>query len=136
MLCLHFYFQPSPKFQHIVLIKGAWCTIAREIFPYAFEISSCVFFVIPMTIITVLYVLIGLKLRRPRGGSGSNSQELNVEPRSISNRHSQSHVIRMLGKSRLYYFSIILFFITCKMESPFGSMHLFYARCFYCTGKY
>ncbi|ODN06003.1 Neuropeptide capa receptor, partial [Orchesella cincta] len=74
----------------------AWCTIAREIFPYAFEISSCVFFVIPMTIITVLYVLIGLKLRRPRGGSGSNSEEMNVEHRNISNRHSQSHVIRML----------------------------------------
>ncbi|CAL8106675.1 unnamed protein product [Orchesella dallaii] len=86
----------SPSYSHIVLIKGAWCTIAREIFPYAFEISSCVFFVIPMTIITVLYVLIGLKLRRPRGGSGSNSEEMNVEPRNISNRHSQSHVIRML----------------------------------------
>ncbi len=127
MSCFHFYFQPSPKFQQIVLIKGAWCTIAREIFPYAFEISSCVFFVIPMTIITVLYVLIGLKLRRPRGGSGSNSQELNVEPRSISNRHSQSHVIRMLGKYPLYYFRIIItHFITWNMASPFGNVFVFY----------
>ncbi|CAG7725864.1 unnamed protein product, partial [Allacma fusca] len=77
-----------------VLIEGAWCSIKRHFIPYAFQISICVFFVIPMTMITVLYVLIGLKLRRSPG-SNRNNREITVEPRN-TNRHSQSHVIRML----------------------------------------
>ncbi|XP_035712804.1 pyrokinin-1 receptor isoform X2 [Folsomia candida] len=78
-----------------ILIKGAWCALVREIFPYAFHISICVFFVIPMTLITVLYILIGLKLRRSRKGP------LNPEPYA---RNQQSHVIRMLVAVVLGFF--------------------------------
>ena len=84
-----------------IVIKGAWCSIKRVIIPYAFEISICVFFVVPMSIISGLYVLIGLKLwRSRRGPARSNTNHLTVEPhRFTANRHSQTHVIRMLGKS-------------------------------------
>ncbi|XP_046406541.1 pyrokinin-1 receptor-like isoform X2 [Ischnura elegans] len=40
------------------------CTIKRVVIPHAFEISTCVFFLAPMTLITVLYLLIGLQLHR------------------------------------------------------------------------
>lgn len=50
------------------------CTMKKVIIPHAFELSTCVFFVAPMSLITVLYILIGLQLHRStvgpsRGGS-------------------------------------------------------------------
>lgn len=50
------------------------CTVKRSVIPHAFEISTFVFFVAPMSLITGLYVLIGLQLHRStvrpsRGGS-------------------------------------------------------------------
>jgi hypothetical protein len=40
------------------------CTVKTVIFAHSFEISTFLFFVMPMTLITVLYALIGLRLRR------------------------------------------------------------------------
>lgn len=40
------------------------CTIKNPSLSYAFEISSFIFFVSPMVLICVLYILIGLKLRQ------------------------------------------------------------------------
>ncbi|RZB45735.1 7tm 1 domain containing protein, partial [Asbolus verrucosus] len=40
------------------------CMVKRSVIPHAFEISTFVFFVAPMSLITVLYVLIGLQLHR------------------------------------------------------------------------
>lgn len=50
------------------------CSIKRIIIPHAFEISTLVFFIAPMSLITVLYVLIGIQLRRTalRGGTTRN----------------------------------------------------------------
>ncbi|XP_014472059.1 PREDICTED: neuromedin-U receptor 2-like isoform X2 [Dinoponera quadriceps] len=44
----------------------ARCSTRWTLIEYAFEISTILFFVLPMTIITVLYVLIAIKLRRSR----------------------------------------------------------------------
>ncbi|KAF0297699.1 Pyrokinin-1 receptor [Amphibalanus amphitrite] len=44
--------------------ETANCNVVRHLFPYVFEVSSVLFFVVPMMIITLLYVLIGLRLRR------------------------------------------------------------------------
>jgi len=55
-----------------------------------------------MTIITVLYILIGMKLRKSRRGPSNVNQELTVEPyRYAQSRRSQTHVIRMLGKNSI-----------------------------------
>lgn len=86
----------------------SYCTLKKVLIPNAFLISICVFFVVPMTVITVLYVLIGLKLRR--------SRLITVKRPSLNrgdvSRHrtaaSQSHVIRMLGKFIPHFFSFTL----------------------------
>lgn len=85
------------------------CTTKRILVQHAFEISTFVFFVLPMTIITVLYVLIGVRLRSShalnRRTSGGSEKIHNCEegaPRAsksgVSGKTSQNHVIRMLGK--------------------------------------
>lgn len=44
------------------------CTKTSNNIPHAFVISTCVFFVAPMTLITILYILIGLQLHKSTVG--------------------------------------------------------------------
>uniref|UniRef100_A0A182MNA8 G-protein coupled receptors family 1 profile domain-containing protein n=1 Tax=Anopheles culicifacies TaxID=139723 RepID=A0A182MNA8_9DIPT len=71
------------------------CTIKDEQFVHAFEVSSFLFFVGPMTLIAVLYVLIGIKLRKSKllQGVKRASSDYTTPPRGVS---AQSRVIRML----------------------------------------
>lgn len=82
------------------------CTVTSELVQHAFEISTLVFFVAPMTLITVLYALIGLKLRRSRllhaakrASIGSSSTDRGND-RAVGGKSNsaQNYVIRMLGK--------------------------------------
>ncbi|KAJ8936378.1 hypothetical protein NQ314_012383 [Rhamnusium bicolor] len=53
------------------------CNVKRSVIPHAFEISTFVFFVAPMSLITVLYILIGLQLHRSTvGPSRGNSVKM------------------------------------------------------------
>lgn len=63
------------------------CVIKRIIIPHAFEISTFVFFVAPMSLITILYILIGLQLRRTslRGGNNNGGPHRS----SVRLRHRQ-----------------------------------------------
>lgn len=61
---------------------------------HAFEVSSFLFFVGPMTLICVLYVLIGVKLRKSKLLQGVKRRGVEFG-RGIS---GQTRVIRMLGK--------------------------------------
>lgn len=82
----------------------AQCTMKWVLLEHAFEISTLLFFVAPMTLITVLYVLIGIKLRRSRlmkRPSLSNAAER-------QNTKNQNHVIRMLGEYAFHYTHIKL----------------------------
>ena len=64
MLCIVAHvFQMSRIFKNLKLETTAQCAVKRPI-PHAFEIASGLFFVLPMTIISILYVLIGIQLRR------------------------------------------------------------------------
>jgi len=82
------------------------CTVTSEQVQHAFEISTLVFFVAPMTLITVLYALIGLKLRRSRllhaakrASVGSGSAERGNDRSTAGKSGSpQNYVIRMLGE--------------------------------------
>ncbi|XP_053670368.1 neuromedin-U receptor 1-like [Anopheles nili] len=71
------------------------CTIKNQHFVHAFEVSSFLFFVGPMTLIAVLYVLIGIKLRKSKllQGVKRASSDYTAPPRGVS---AQSRVIRML----------------------------------------
>ena len=82
------------------------CTVTSQQVQHAFEISTLVFFVAPMTLITVLYALIGLKLRRSRllhaakrASVGSGSADRGTDrPTASKSGSPQNHVIRMLGE--------------------------------------
>uniref|UniRef100_A0A1B6D5J0 G-protein coupled receptors family 1 profile domain-containing protein n=1 Tax=Clastoptera arizonana TaxID=38151 RepID=A0A1B6D5J0_9HEMI len=85
------------------------CTIKNRILDHAFEISSLIFFVVPMTLITVLYVLIGFKLRKSRllnRPSLSNAAE---------RQNNRNHVIRML-------IAVVVAFFICW--APFHAQRL------------
>ena len=81
---------------------SASCSVKRNLLDHAFVISSMLLFVVPMTLITVLYVLIGVKLRRSRLiSSVKRSQVVGSLNHCDSGRgktNSQRNVIRMLGK--------------------------------------
>lgn len=58
------------------------CTIKRDMVEHVFTISTILVFVLPMTLITILYILIGLQLRRSkvvkRGAISGSSVRLKV----------------------------------------------------------
>lgn len=74
------------------------CTITKTLMTYAFELSTFVFFVGPMTLITVLYVCISVKLRQSRNLSVTVRNEENATPRCSRSQMAQNRVIKMLGK--------------------------------------
>nr|CAD7268877.1 unnamed protein product [Timema shepardi] len=100
------------------------CTVKQVIMKHSFEVATFLFFVAPMTLITVLYVLIGLRLRRSNmmkksSGSFSKKSSTSTNPcpgglqegshaeltctKSVGGRHSNSQssrrVLKMLGES-------------------------------------
>lgn len=92
------------------------CMVKRTLIEHSFELSTFLFFVAPMTLITVLYALIGLKLRssnimkRDRHTSGSYKEQNRCQnqeeyKRSCRHQHGQSskRVLKMLGKSIFLY---------------------------------
>lgn len=81
------------------------CLQIRVIFEHSFEISTFVFFLAPMVLITVLYALIGLKLRETSICKEQAQKDLDkchphLNTHKLRRRHSQStrRVIKMLGK--------------------------------------
>lgn len=83
------------------------CTVKGRGVHQVFIISSFVFFVVPMSLITVLYALIGIKLRtsrvlHPIKKMSVDSQERStLPPMQYRNGASQRRVIRMLGKLKI-----------------------------------
>ncbi|XP_054266553.1 pyrokinin-1 receptor-like [Macrosteles quadrilineatus] len=59
---------------HIVSEEYTSCTIKHSIIPYSFFISTVLFFLTPMTLITVLYVLIGVRLHSSNQITHDSSQ--------------------------------------------------------------
>lgn len=82
------------------------CRVKEELFDHSFELSTLVFFVVPMAIITVLYALIGLKLRRTsviKRESGCFYKAGDEQQDPHGRRHqlptqSSRRVVNMLGK--------------------------------------
>lgn len=79
------------------------CTVKGHGVHQVFVISSFVFFVVPMSVISILYALIGIKLRTSR--VLHPAKKLSVESNDRANRStryrngaSQRRVIRMLGE--------------------------------------
>jgi hypothetical protein len=93
------------------------CAVKRVVIPHSFEASSLLFFVAPLTLISVLYALIGLQLRRSSvrggrdgsvrlksGGGACSPQHHNGDGRKNFSKNAQikatKHVVKMLGKCK------------------------------------
>lgn len=91
------------------------CTYKNVILEHSFELSTFLFFLVPMTLITVLYALIGLKLRksnmmkRDSGNSSGFRKSSSSVKKDRNCRHhtgrSSHRVLKMLGKnySRVFF---------------------------------
>ena len=114
-----------------VLADHTVCAMKRVIIPHSFEVSSLLFFVVPMTLISVLYALIGLQLRRSslRGGcssvrlktgvGGCSPQHKTANGRKNFSKHAQmkatKHVVKMLGKCKTGLLILSLRYWTRKL---------------------
>ncbi|XP_024938460.1 pyrokinin-1 receptor isoform X2 [Cephus cinctus] len=102
-----------------VIEDSARCTVKWVLIQHAFEISTMLFFVVPMTIITVLYVLIAIKLRSSRLLTAvkrtSISNSLNHGDSSRGKGAAQRNVIRMLV-------AVVVAFFICW--APFHAQRL------------
>ncbi|XP_012276499.1 pyrokinin-1 receptor-like [Orussus abietinus] len=98
---------------------SARCTVKWEILAHAFETSTLLFFAVPMTIITVLYVLIGIKLRKSKlltaVKRNSVNNSLNHSEYSRRKCAAQRNVIRMLV-------AVVVAFFICW--APFHAQRL------------
>ncbi|XP_073991420.1 pyrokinin-1 receptor-like [Rhodnius prolixus] len=94
--------------KNVSLSSYATCTVipSKVWMEHSFEISSCVFFIVPMTLITCLYILIALKLRRSR---------IIKRPPTVEIVRNQNHVIRMLV-------AVVVAFFICW--APFHAQRL------------
>lgn len=78
------------------------CDVKRIIIHHLFEFATFVFFLAPMSLITILYVLIGLKLRSsslmPRTNGVTIQRRPNVSSFRQQNTQGTRRVLKMLGK--------------------------------------
>uniref|UniRef100_A0A1B6CAS5 G-protein coupled receptors family 1 profile domain-containing protein n=1 Tax=Clastoptera arizonana TaxID=38151 RepID=A0A1B6CAS5_9HEMI len=91
------------------------CLVKRMVFHYSFEVSTFLFFLLPMTLITVLYVLIGLRLRRTTLGKTTEPLGSQQDPGKGSRQQSSKRVLRMLV-------AVVVAFFICW--APFHAQRL------------
>lgn len=114
--CISLAFAVPQAIQFGVIDGGrpdrAKCMVKRIVMKHSFELSTFLFFVAPMTLIMILYALIGLRLHRSslmKRNSGSfcrkdkdgQGYDNKLQHSSCRHAHSQSsrRVLKMLGKS-------------------------------------
>ena len=102
------------------------CALKRVIIEHSFELSTFVFFMAPMSLITVLYVLIGLKLRSSSLMPRANGVTIQRRPHTNSCRQQTSQgtrrVLKMLGKCCFtFYIYIQIFFLNIFFSKIFGN---------------
>ncbi|KFM59111.1 Neuromedin-U receptor 2, partial [Stegodyphus mimosarum] len=77
----------------------AVCAVIKPL-PHTFEISTCLFFVLPIILISVLYVLIGIRLRQ--GSIGNRADNLsNCNFISKQKMNSRKAVVKMLSHNEM-----------------------------------
>lgn len=113
LVALSFAIPQAIQFGVVGETDSTFCTIKQVVIEHSFELSSFLFFVTPMTLITVLYALIGVKLRKSnmiKRDCGSFYKNYENRRNSQSRRHqlpnqSSRRVLKMLGKFFLFYFN-------------------------------
>lgn len=79
------------------------CNIKNAFFDHSFEISTFIIFIVPMSLITVLYVLIGVQLKKsnnigPSRTTSDGKQEEFGRKSASRNTAAQKRVVKMLSK--------------------------------------
>ncbi|XP_029160963.1 pyrokinin-1 receptor-like isoform X2 [Nylanderia fulva] len=98
------------------ILDSARCSTTWTLIEHAFEISTILFFVVPMTIITVLYILIAIKLRRSSLLTvDSKKHHVPVGSQDRGRANAQRNVIRMLV-------AVVVAFFICW--APFHAQRL------------
>ncbi|KAF6213123.1 hypothetical protein GE061_010838 [Apolygus lucorum] len=97
------------------------CGLKRILIEHAFEVSTLLFFILPMTLITVLYVLIGLRLRRSsvmtrESGGSFGHTERGHRGQPPHRHHCSRRVLKMLV-------AVVVAFFICW--APFHAQRLF-----------
>lgn len=94
---------------NIVSDQYSSCTLKHSIVLYSFFVSTLLFFLAPMTLITVLYVLIAVRLQRssqPRRATLLHRDShvvLRGSTRGPHHSKSTKRVVKMLGKLLVHY---------------------------------
>lgn len=83
------------QFGVVKIMNVEQCVVIKVIIQHSFELSTFLFFFAPMTLITVLYILIGLKLRASTKMKRDNGS---MQKRYHNTTQSTRRVIKMLGK--------------------------------------
>lgn len=90
---------PNLYFLGYIVEDHCVCMIKREIIPHNFLISTLLFFVAPMSLITVLYIFIGLQLRKstvgPSRGSSIKMKHQKVYKPVVAYVHPSTQVLVM-----------------------------------------
>ncbi|XP_029664628.1 pyrokinin-1 receptor-like isoform X2 [Formica exsecta] len=102
------------------VLDSARCSTRWKLIEHAFEISTILFFVLPMTIIIVLYILIAIKLRRSSLLTATDSKRHRVpsglnQDNGRGKTNAQRNVIRML-------IAVVVAFFICW--APFHAQRL------------
>ncbi|EFN62034.1 Neuropeptides capa receptor [Camponotus floridanus] len=102
------------------ILDSAICSTRWTLIEHAFEISTILFFVLPMTIIIVLYILIAIKLRRSNLLTATDSKRHHIpgglnQDNGRGKTNAQRNVIRML-------IAVVVAFFICW--APFHAQRL------------
>ncbi|XP_059612234.1 pyrokinin-1 receptor [Phlebotomus argentipes] len=90
---------------------GSICTVKNVFVEHAFEISSFIFFVGPMTLICIMYILIGVKLQNSKLLQGTKRKGISA----------QTRVIRMLVAVAVAFFLCWAPFHAQRLMAVYGS---------------
>ncbi|XP_047019500.1 pyrokinin-1 receptor-like isoform X1 [Helicoverpa zea] len=109
------------------------CLQTRVIIEHSFEISTFFFFFAPMILITVLYSLIGLKLRETNISKEQSQKDFDTSMRythKIRRKHSQStrRVVKMLVAVVVAFFICWAPFHAQRLVAIYGTTENHYAR--------
>ena len=123
------------------IAESVTCNIrADRYLRHAFETSTFLFFVTPMTVITVLYALIGVVIRRStlcRTSSDTSTHsghQRGIEARTLQQTRARRSVLKMLGESRTQHASVHMPFVYFSIYILI--IHFYFRLCIHVPGPY
>ncbi|XP_012217436.2 pyrokinin-1 receptor-like isoform X1 [Linepithema humile] len=134
-----------------IILDSARCSTRWTLIEHAFVISTILFFALPMTIITVLYVLIAIKLRRSSLLTSTVSKRhrvpggLNHVDSNRGKTNAQKNVIRMLIAVVVAFFicwapfhaqRLLAVYAQSRKSEPEGALVLVYTTLTYVSGVF